>query len=120
MYCSISTQKYFAQILIPIYFVFADKPDIRKVPLFSKAAADLGETAELICEASGVPNVTVAWLRAGGAYISNNDDNHNGKKFEFSTEMLDLLTFRSVMLVHNVTTKDYGAYECVARNTEGT
>ena len=92
---------------------------IKKPALTSKAAAGLGETGHFLCEATGVPNVTFAWMRSGGAYISPNARTTE-KKYEVTEAMIDPLTFRSELLIFNVTAADYGSYDCVARNTEGT
>ena len=34
--------------------------------------------------------------------------------------MIDLLTWQSELVISNVTSPDYGGYECTARNSEGT
>ena len=79
-----------------------------------KSAADPGETARLTCEARGVPNVTFYWGRAGGQRLTA------GAKYEMNARMIDLLTWQAEFLIYNVTSKDYGSYECIARNSEGT
>ena len=99
---------------------------MRKTPLTSKSASDLGEVARLVCEARGVPNVTFSWNRAAGGggnilmsdYSSTSTTTPNGK-YKISSVALDPLTYRSEFFIYNVTHKDYGSYECVARNTEG-
>ena len=35
-------------------------------------------------------------------------------------QMIDLLTWQSELVISNVTSPDYGGYECTARNSEGT
>ena len=85
--------------------------------MLSKSAADIGATAELVCEAQGVPNVTFRWVRrtSSTSYLTAKDD----ARYQFHAEATDPLNFRSTMVIHNVSGKDYGSYECVARNTEG-
>jgi len=51
-------EKYFNPLLLSY---FSDKPIIVRSPLTSKAASDLQQTARLVCEAKGVPNVTFIW-----------------------------------------------------------
>lgn len=92
----------------------SDKPIIKKNPLTYKAAADLGETARLTCEAQGVPNVTFYWAKAGGQRLAE------GLKYEMNSRMLDPLTWQAEFFIANVTSLDYGGYECIARNSEGT
>lgn len=96
---------------------------IKKTPLLSKAAADIRETARLKCEASGVPDVTFAWHRSGGSFISSSstkeESNYTPVKYRTVDQQLDPLTWRSELVIYNVSSSDYGLYECVARNTEG-
>ena len=110
-----------------LHFLNTDKPQMRKTPLTSKSASDLSETARLVCEAKGVPNVTFAWRRAGsgaGGHILMSDystattSSRNGK-YKVNSVALDPLNYRSEFFIYNVTHKDYGSYECVARNSEG-
>ena len=117
----------FLILLTHFRFVYSniDKPQMRKTPLTSKSASDLGETARLVCEAKGVPNVTFSWSRPGGAghviisdYTSASASSENGK-YKVNSVALDPLVYRSEFFIYNVTHKDYGSYECVARNSEG-
>jgi hypothetical protein len=85
-----------------------------KSPLTSKAASDLRETARLICEARGVPNVTFIWSKVGSGQAID------GSKYEMTSAAMDPLTWRSEFTIFNVTNTDYGDYECVAKNSEGT
>ena len=68
----------------------------------------------MTCKARGVPNVTFHWARNGGQRLSL------GSKYEVRNSVVDPLNFRSELLIHNVTSVDYGGYECIARNSEGT
>ncbi|XP_059086903.1 synaptogenesis protein syg-2-like [Tigriopus californicus] len=95
------------------------KPIMIENPVISKAAADIKDTGHLICEARGVPNVTFSWMRVGGAYIVPSNPRAPEKKFSMTESMIDPLTWRSELFIFNVSNNDYGAYECVARNTEG-
>ena len=95
---------------------FADKPVMAKNPMLSKSASDLGETAKLTCESRAVPNVTFAWKRPGS---SASGVLENSTKFEVVNVAIDLLNYRSELRIKNVTHKDYGTYECIARNSEG-
>jgi hypothetical protein len=107
------------------FSLLSDKPVISPNPLYSKSASDLRETARLVCEAKGVPNVTFAWMRIGGAYISASEIGYRDgsgemrPKYQISRRVMDPLTATSEMLVFNVSNVDYGLYECVARNSEG-
>ena len=78
-----------------------------------KSAADIGEPGKLICEAKGVPNVTFSWSK-NGQKLSG------GLKYQMNSRMMDLLTWQSELVISNVTSLDYGGYECNARNSEGT
>lgn len=95
------------------YLLVRHKPVIRKNPMTAKSASDIGETARLICEARGVPNVTFSWTRSSGQRLAD------GPKYKIANRMMDPLTWHSEFLIYNVTNNDYGGYECVARNSEG-
>jgi hypothetical protein len=98
------------------FFSPADKPELVRIPLTSKAAADKRETARLVCEARGVPNVTLAWQRLGGAFVSASGE---PSKYQITNTQIDPIRWRSELQILNVSNEDYGAYECVAKNTEG-
>ena len=91
--------------------------------MISKSAADAGETALLACEAEGVPNVTFSWGRVGGAVIKTKNEDflrpEKAMKYSERTLRIGLLQSRSELVIRGVSSLDYGAYECVARNTEG-
>ena len=102
----------------------ADKPVISTAPLLSKSAADLGETARIVCEASGVPAVNFTWSRAGGPPVSASTqyETFGGEwrsKYQISQRVIDPLKSSAELLIFNVTNDDYGDFECIAHNSEG-
>ena len=102
----------------------SDKPTISTAPFLSKSAADLGETARIVCEASGVPAVNFTWARAGGPPISASMQYETAggewrSKYQLSQRVIDPLKSSAELLVFNVTNDDYGEFECIAHNSEG-
>lgn len=97
-----------------------DKPIIDRSPIISKSASDNGSTGKLYCQAEGAPNVTFSWSREGTVLLnSDNSENSAGKYFIEPTTQVDLITFRTVLLINEVSNTDYGAYTCIARNELG-
>ena len=43
----------------------------------------------------------------------------DGAKYETTTAAMDPFTWRSEFTIYNITNSDYGDYECLARNSEG-
>lgn len=109
--------------------------------MISKAATESGSSAKLICRAQGTPNVTFAWKREG-LIIDNEPDDfdtsssktyrrtktkstnvqpvESTKKYIIEeTKKLDLITYQSVLIINDVASIDYGAYNCLARNDLG-
>ena len=102
----------------------SDKPVISSAPLLSRSAADPGETARIVCEASGVPAVNFTWSRAGGAHVSASAQYEAAggewrSKYQLSQRVIDPLRSSAELLVFNVTADDYGDFECIAHNSEG-
>ena len=92
--------------------MFSRQTLIQPIALDQQSAADIGESALLSCEAAAVPNVTFIWKKSGKSI------GESGKKYVIRSYPADPLTYRSELTVHNVSRKDYGSYECMARNTE--
>ncbi|GAB6027447.1 hypothetical protein CHUAL_001708 [Chamberlinius hualienensis] len=88
------------------------KPVVDKTSPYSKAAGEQGQKAKLNCRAQGAPNITFSWSRQGVQYTSNS-------KYKMETQQVDLITWDGFLYISNVQTKDYGEYECVARNELG-
>ncbi|CAG2171205.1 unnamed protein product, partial [Oppiella nova] len=118
-------------------FQIRNKPIIDRSPIISKSATDNGSNGRLYCRAQAAPNVTFTWTREGqilqtltkavGAVSADADKLKKGsdvseKDIKYvieSTQQLDLVTFQSVLVIMDVQSQDYGAYQCLARNDLG-
>lgn len=89
---------------------------MKQTPLLSKSAAEERHTARLLCEATGVPNVTFSWSRVGDEQDFEAEDS---KKYQILNSGVDPMTWKSEFLIRDVQKSDYGQYECIARNNEG-
>uniref|UniRef100_A0A0N8CD86 Down syndrome cell adhesion molecule n=1 Tax=Daphnia magna TaxID=35525 RepID=A0A0N8CD86_9CRUS len=95
------------------WLVVKYKPLMDDSPQLTKAAGDEGQLAKLVCRAQGAPNISFGWSREGTPL--NPSD-----KYSFSTRQVDIVTWESTMGVSNVRSRDYGLYDCIARNEMGT
>lgn len=93
------------------------KPIIDRSPLLTKSAVESGETGRLLCRAAGAPNVSFVWSREGQTLRT--EESKRSKYLVEETVQLDLTTFQSALIINRVTSGDYGAYKCVARNDMG-
>lgn len=82
-------------------------------PQLMKAAGDEGQLAKLVCRSQGAPNISFGWSREGTPLTPSD-------KYSFSTRQIDVVTWESTLEVSNVRSRDYGLYDCVARNEMGT
>lgn len=96
-----------------IYFIVA--PEIDRSPAALKAASGANERARLVCRAQASPRPTFSWSRGGQAINVNQSSKYGG-----DIKMIDSLTFESVLLINKVEPRDYGEYDCTARNDLGT
>lgn len=90
-----------------------DKPVIDRSPIISKSATDNGSSGKLICRATGAPNVTFTWSREGST-LSKVDSGVDGETPKYTVEatsQLDLVTYESVLVIHDVAANDYGPYD---------
>ncbi|XP_022238998.1 nephrin-like [Limulus polyphemus] len=95
--------------------VVKQKPTIARSPPLLKSASENGETAKIICQAEGAPNITFTWSHEGTT-VSNDV---KPEKYDTETSMLGLTTWEGVIYVKDVISLDYGLYECVAKNELG-
>ncbi|XP_076321284.1 nephrin-like isoform X2 [Tachypleus tridentatus] len=95
--------------------VVKQKPTVARSPPLLKSASENGETAKIICQAEGVPNITFTWSHEGATVSSD----AKPEKYDTETSMLGLTTWEGVLYVKDVTSLDYGLYECIAKNELG-
>lgn len=89
-------------------------PIINKSPAYSKAAADNGKDAVVICQAKGVPTVEFTWFKGVTPLISN-----ISRYTIEDTQKIGLFEYESHLIIHNSSSADYDNYNCVARNELG-
>ncbi|XP_066949212.1 nephrin-like isoform X2 [Macrobrachium rosenbergii] len=101
--------------------VVKHKPIIDQSPRFQKAAAEAGGNARLICRASGAPYVSFTWFTRDNTPIEKAIyARFDNRYLVEEPKLIDgLVTYESVLLVKNVSNKDYGFFECQARNPLG-
>ncbi|XP_071520410.1 nephrin-like isoform X2 [Panulirus ornatus] len=101
--------------------VVKHKPIIDQSPKYQKAAAEAGRNAQLICRATGAPYVYFTWYTRENTPIEPAIYSRFGNRYVVKDSKLvdGLVTYESVLLVKNVTNKDYGFFECQAQNPLG-
>lgn len=108
------------------FLLVRHKPKIDKSPAIAKSASDKGHVGQLVCRAQGAPSISFTWSRLGQVIkntedeeTSDDDENGDKAKYEVNSEMIDRLTYQSTLSVRNVTSSDYGSYDCIAQNEMG-
>ena len=81
-------------------------------PQNKKSAGDEGQRAKLVCRAQGAPNITFTWSREG-VTLSASD------KYDITLTQIDLVVWESTLEVSALRSRDYGQYDCIARNEMG-
>ncbi|XP_069180503.1 nephrin isoform X2 [Procambarus clarkii] len=101
--------------------VVKHKPIIDKSAKYQKAAAEAGRSARLTCRASGAPYVHFTWYTRDNTPIEPAIyARFDNRYIVEDTKLVDeLVTYESVLLVKNITNKDYGFFECQAQNPLG-
>ncbi|XP_059482331.1 nephrin isoform X2 [Neocloeon triangulifer] len=90
------------------------KPEFDISPEISKAAANSGNEARLVCRAKGAPQVNFEW-RKGNSNINGNTSD----RYITAVNKLDELTYESILVIKAVKQNDFGTYDCVAKNSMG-
>jgi len=80
----------------------------------TKAAAQVGHTAKLICKANGAPEVKFSWSKRGVVLPQNTTD-----KYQVLYRQSNVIEHMSTLIVQNVGLGDYDTYGCTARNAIG-
>uniref|UniRef100_T1IZV2 Nephrin n=1 Tax=Strigamia maritima TaxID=126957 RepID=T1IZV2_STRMM len=91
------------------------RPIMNTSPEFQKAASEKGQRAKLKCRAEGTPQLTFTWIREGTSITLGS----NNVKYQMNTVQTGLIVAESELIVNEVKFKDYGIYECMARNEIG-
>lgn len=99
---------------ITFVIFLSDKPIINKSEAFSKAAAQIGNDAKLVCIASGAPKVSFSWSKGGVKLPQNTTE-----KYTMYYEHWDVIHYKSTLRIHNVAHQDYEKYGCKADNSIG-
>lgn len=81
---------------------------------YNKVAADIRETAEVVCKVQAYPKPEFQWtFGTNTAPISMSSDAH----YEINTSSDNNDIYTSVLKIHNVRHNDYGEYNCRASNS---
>jgi len=94
------------------WLVVKYKPIMDESPQNKKSAGDEGQRAKLVCRAQGAPNITFTWSREG-VTLSASD------KYDITLTQIDLVVWESTLEVSALRSRDYGQYDCIARNEMG-
>ena len=95
-----------------LLFCLIDKPIMDETAQNKKSAGDEGQRAKLVCRATGAPNITFSWSREG-VTLSASD------KYEVTLSQIDLVVWESSLDIKDLRSRDYGQYDCIARNEMG-
>lgn len=88
------------------------KPIIDTASPYSKAAGERGDRSRLVCRARGAPDISFQWARHGVPIV-------NGTKYRMEIQKVDLVIWEGILYVNSIQSKDYGQYDCIARNELG-
>lgn len=81
---------------------------------YNKVAADLRETAEVVCKVQAYPKPDFQWtFGTNTAPISTSSDAH----YEINTSSDNNDIYTTILKIHNVRHNDYGEYYCRASNS---
>ncbi|XP_053621013.1 nephrin isoform X1 [Plodia interpunctella] len=98
-----------------VMLVVKFKPAMDSSPKIAKAASNVGQVAKLTCRCKAVPAPSFTWSKNGMKLPVNTST----KYFAEYHRSNDTITYTSVLLISDVTSSDYGIFECGARNELG-
>ncbi|XP_071744729.1 nephrin [Lepeophtheirus salmonis] len=105
------------------FLLVRQRPRIEESPANSKAASDKRKTAVLTCRAQGTPDVVFSWSRMGSVISQEPEEDESeeieDEKYEIKYNVIDRMTWESELHIKNVSSRDYGSYDCIAQNEEG-
>ncbi|KAJ2943210.1 hypothetical protein O0L34_g18922 [Tuta absoluta] len=97
-----------------VMLVVKFKPEMDNSPNLVKSASNVGQVGRLTCRCKSAPAPTFTWSKNGAKLPVNTSTKYFA---EYHSD--DVITHTSVLLISDVTSSDYGAYECGARNELG-
>ncbi|CAK1595168.1 unnamed protein product [Parnassius mnemosyne] len=90
------------------------KPEMDTSPSLMKSASNVGEVGRLTCRSKAAPAPNFTWSKNGAKLPVN-----TSTKYFAEYHKSDPITYTSILLISDVTSSDYGSYECGARNDLG-
>ncbi|XP_063835240.1 nephrin [Ostrinia nubilalis] len=97
-----------------VMLVVKFKPEIDSTPNLMKSASNVGQVGRLTCKCQAAPPPNFTWSKNGAKLPVN-----TSTKYFAEFHKIDAITYTSVLLINDVTSSDYGSYECGARNDLG-
>ncbi|KAL0810554.1 hypothetical protein ABMA28_010674 [Loxostege sticticalis] len=97
-----------------VMLVVKFKPEMDSTPSLMKSASNVGQVGRLTCKCQGAPAPNFTWSKNGAKLPVN-----TSTKYFAEYHKVDAVTYTSVLLINDVTSSDYGSYECGARNDLG-
>uniref|UniRef100_A0A2H1WN64 Hemolin n=1 Tax=Spodoptera frugiperda TaxID=7108 RepID=A0A2H1WN64_SPOFR len=97
-----------------VMLVVKFKPELDSSPSLMKSASNVGQVGRLTCKCRAAPAPNFTWSKNGAKLPVN-----TSTKYFAEFHKLDPVTYTSVLLINDVSSSDYGSYECGARNDLG-
>ncbi|CAD0251164.1 unnamed protein product [Spodoptera exigua] len=97
-----------------VMLVVKFKPELDSSPSLMKSASNVGQVGRLTCKCRAAPAPNFTWSKNGAKLPVN-----TSTKYFAEYHKLDPVTYTSVLLINDVSSSDYGSYECGARNDLG-
>ncbi|KPJ02038.1 Nephrin [Papilio xuthus] len=97
-----------------VMLVVKFKPEMDTSPNLAKSATNVGQVGRLTCRCKSAPAPNFTWSKNGAKLPVN-----TSTKYFAEFHKSDAITYTSILLINDVTSSDYGSYECGARNDLG-
>ncbi|XP_075987678.1 nephrin adhesion molecule sticks and stones isoform X1 [Anticarsia gemmatalis] len=97
-----------------VMLVVKFKPELDSSPSLMKSASNVGQVGRLTCKCKSAPAPNFTWSKNGAKLPVN-----TSTKYFAEYHKLDAVTYTSILLINDVSSSDYGSYECGARNDLG-
>ncbi|XP_072934025.1 nephrin [Epargyreus clarus] len=97
-----------------VMLVVKFKPELDSSPSLAKSASNVGQVGRLTCKCKAAPAPNFTWSKNGAKLPVN-----TSTKYFAEFHKTDPVTYTSVLLINDVSSSDYGSYECGARNDLG-